>query len=69
VVGGKEDLLCYQASTLDLSKNGTCPAAQGCGDFMPQNAEASEWERQKQMWPLAGMLQHIILAQSYSLSH
>jgi hypothetical protein len=29
---------------LNLSKNGTGPVAQGCGDFMPQNAEASKRE-------------------------
>jgi hypothetical protein len=34
---------------LDLSKNGTGPGAQGCGVFMPRNAEASKWEGQKQM--------------------
>jgi hypothetical protein len=33
---------------MDLSKNGTCPIAQGCGVFMPQNVEASEREGQKQ---------------------
>jgi hypothetical protein len=38
---------------LDLSKNGASPAAQGCGVFMPQNAEASKWGGQKQMWQLA----------------
>jgi hypothetical protein len=31
---------------LDLSKNGTSPITQGCGVFMPQNAEASKWEGQ-----------------------
>jgi hypothetical protein len=29
VAGGKEDLLHQWATTLDLSKNGTSPAAQG----------------------------------------
>jgi hypothetical protein len=53
VVGGKEDLLHYQTSTLDLSKNGTSPAAQDYGVFMPQNAEASKWEGQNQTWQLA----------------
>jgi hypothetical protein len=38
---------------LDLSKNGTNPVAQGCRDFMSQNAEASKREGQKQMWQLA----------------
>jgi hypothetical protein len=33
---------------MDLSKNGTCPIAQGCGVFMPQNVEASKREGQKQ---------------------
>jgi hypothetical protein len=55
VVGGKEDLLCQLASILDLSKNGTRPAAQGCRVFMPQNAEASKQEGQKQMWQLASL--------------
>jgi hypothetical protein len=38
---------------LDLSKNGTSPIAQGCGGFVPQNAEGSKWEGQKQTWQLA----------------
>jgi hypothetical protein len=55
VAGGKEDLLCQWARTLDLSQNGTSPATQGCRVFMPQNAEANKPEEQKQtqMWQLA----------------
>jgi hypothetical protein len=32
---------------------GTCPIAQGCRVFMPQNVEASKLEGQKQIWQLA----------------
>jgi hypothetical protein len=39
--------------TLDLSKNGTGPVAQGCGVFMRQNVEASKREGQNQTWQLA----------------
>jgi hypothetical protein len=38
---------------LDLAKNGTSLIAQGCGGFVPQNAEASKQEGQKHMWQLA----------------
>jgi hypothetical protein len=34
-------------------QNSTGPLAQGCWVFMPQNAEASKWEGQKQTWWLA----------------
>jgi hypothetical protein len=56
---------------LDLSKNGTSPVAQVCGVFMPQNAEASKQEGQKQTWQLASRWEvtTITLAQGYSIAH
>jgi hypothetical protein len=49
----KERFITLVGQHLNLSKNRTSPAAQGCGVFMPQNVEASKQEGQKQAWQLA----------------
>jgi hypothetical protein len=61
VVEGKEDLLRYQASTLDLSKNGTGPRSSRLWGFY-----ASEC-RSKQAGRTKARLQLITLAQGYSV--